>query len=448
MLKTNQFHHWIQQALDDQKITNLTSIQTQAIPLILKNQNVIGIAPTGTGKTLAFLLPIFQRLDFSRKLQAIIVAPTRELARQIYSKALLFKKYNANLNLKLLIGGEAIKSQINASLLKSQVLIATPTRLKEVVKENALDFSQIKTLVFDEADMLMDLGFVDDLDFINQTVAKLDVQKISFSATLHEMLSIQLAKYFKNTKIVNVSNSIYDNDRIKHYIVHNNDKEHALAVITKTINPYLCIIFANTKKEVEKIYKYLLSLNKDVTILHGSLPQRQRKNNYKQVKNNQHQYVVASDIASRGLDIDGASHIINWNLPQEDEWYVHRAGRSGRGKYTGESYVLYDQKDDDQLIRLQKKGITFEHKMIKLNNLVDKKYRLVSKKVVDFKTQNEIKKLVQTSSKIVKPGYKKKLKTEIKKIQQKNKRAHIEKKMNAARIRGYKLANANKNNKK
>lgn len=445
MFKSNKFHSWIEQTLTDQKITNPSTIQSKTIPLILRKKNVIGIAPTGTGKTFAFLLPILQTLDFTKKLQAIIVAPTRELARQIHSKASSFKKHNHQLNIKLLIGGEAINEQINQSLANAQIVIATPTRLSEIIKANALNLSTVTTLVFDEADMLLDLGFADDLEFINNSLPKSGVQKLSFSATLHELLSNQLAKYFKSTTIVNVSNSIYDNDRIKHYIVHNNDKEHALAVITKIINPYLCIIFANTKKEVEKIYKYLLSLNKSVTILHGSLLQRERKNNYKRVKNNSYQYVVASDIASRGLDLDGASHIINWNLPQEDEWYVHRAGRAGRGKYTGECYVLYDQKDDDQLIRLQKKGIVFEHKMIKLNNLIDKKHRLVSKKVVDFKTQNEIKKLVQTSSKTVKPGYKKKLKEQIKKIEQKNKRAHIEKKMNAARIRGYKLANAAKN---
>lgn len=138
--------------------------------------------------------------------------------------------------------------------------------------------------------------------------------------------------------------------------------------------------FCKYKKEVEAIYQYLIQQNKNVCILHGSLLQRERKNNYRDIKNNKFQYVVASDIASRGLDIDGVSHIINWNLPTENEWYIHRAGRSGRGKYSGESYVLYDQKEHDKLLNLSKKGIVFHHKFIKENELFDKEF-LFKKKI-------------------------------------------------------------------
>lgn len=439
----NNYQKWILDSLADQKIFEPTPIQTKAIPLISKKENVIGIAPTGTGKTLAFALPILNNLDLSQKLQAIIIAPTRELVRQIFSKIALFKKQQPLLQIKMLIGGESIDKQINSQLNKAHIIVATPTRLKQVLSSQVLDLRSINTLVFDEADMLMDLGFVNELDFINSQFINTNVQKISFSATLHEMLSIQLKKYFKNTKIINISNSIYENEKITHYVVHNHDKWHSLSTIMKTIKPYLCIIFANTKKEVELIYKYLVEQNKNVCILHGSLLQRERKNNYRDIKNNKFQYVVASDIASRGLDIDGASHIINWNLPSENEWYIHRAGRSGRGKYSGESYVLYDPKDHDKLLNLSKKGIVFHHKFIKQNELVDKQFVFKKKNQFhDLETQNEIKKVIATSSTKVKPGYKKKIKEAIQKINQKNKRSHIEKKMNAHRIRGYKLKNS------
>lgn len=439
----SNYQKWILDSLINQKIFEPTPIQLKTMPLIAKRENIIGVAPTGTGKTLAFVLPILNNLDLSQKLQVIIITPTRELARQIFSKIIVFKKHQPLLQVKMLIGGESIDQQINSQLNKSQLLIATPTRLKQILTRQILDLHHVNALVFDEADMLMDLGFISDLEFINSQFTNKDVQKISFSATLHEMLSIQLKKYFKNTKIINISNSIYENKKITHYVIHNHDKWHSLSIIMNTIKPYLCIIFANTKKEVEAIYQYLIQQNKNVCILHGSLLQRERKNNYRDIKNNKFQYVVASDIASRGLDIDGVSHIINWNLPTENEWYIHRAGRSGRGKYSGESYVLYDQKEHDKLLNLSKKGIVFHHKFIKENELFDKEFLFKKKnQFKDLKTQNEIQKIISTTSTKIKPGYKKKIKEAIQKINQKNKRSHIEKKMNAHRIRGYKLKNS------
>lgn len=441
---STNFQKWILDSLQEQKIIRPTKIQKEVFLAINSKQNIIGIAPTGTGKTLAFGLPILNEMDFSKGLQAIIVAPTRELARQIFSKISIFKKHQNKLQIRLLVGGESLERQVNSHINKAQIIVATPTRLKEIINEKSINFSEIRFLVFDEADMLMDLGFSQEIDFINQTFGNDEIRKFSFSATLHEMLSIQLKKYFTNTKIINVSNSIYQNDKIKHFVIHNADKWHSLSVIINTIEPFLCLIFANTKKEVEEIYKYLLNQNKNVTILHGDLLQRQRKNNYRDTKNNKFQYVVASDIASRGLDIDGASHVINWNLPQENEWYVHRSGRTGRGKYTGESYVLYDKKDDEKLQQLSKKGIVFNHKTVKQNKLIDKTHRFIKKtNLTDLKTTNEVKKvLVQFASSKVKPGYKKKLSEQIKKIEQKNKRNHIEKKMNSLRIKNYKIKNS------
>ncbi|MCV3728643.1 DEAD/DEAH box helicase [Ureaplasma miroungigenitalium] len=444
--KFRNLQPWIIEVLNRLNIIKPTQIQRDTFGYLNKQKNLVGIAETGTGKTLAFCLPILNNLDFDKQLQALIIVPTKELAMQINAALTPFVEHNKHLNVKALVGGVDLEKQVNKDWNKNQIIIATPNRLKYFLENNYLDLRELKTLVFDEADMLMEHGFADDLDAVMQRISKLNVQKVSFSATLNEMLSIQIKKYFGDTKIVNSATNIYTNENIKHYIIHNHDKDHSLATLMRTIDPYLCLIFCNTKKQVEKIYKQLLDQKYNVGMFHGDLQKRERHNAYKKMKNLDFQYVVCSDLASRGLDIDGASHIISYDLPSESEFYVHRAGRAGRGKYTGESYVLYDNRQKStELLKLVKKGIVFLHKRIRNNELSNYKYTWKTNKApVDFKTNLEIKKAVLLADKKVKPGYKKKLKQTISKIQQKNKRAHIEKKMNAHRIRGYKMKNANK----
>lgn len=439
--ETTGLKPWIVETLKKQNIHEWTEIQKKTLPLSLKNKNIIGIAPTGTGKTLAFLLPILNRLEFNNQVQAIIVCPTRELARQINSKLDDFKKENPNLKTALWIGGDDLNKQIkNATSNNFQIIVTTPKRFIEIVsKVPTINFKYLKTVVLDEADMLLDLGFFPEINLMFDKFSNLDeLQKMAFSATLHELLSNQLSKYFKDTKIISTSDSIYENNKIKHYLVKNKDKFHALSVIANKISPYLCLIFVNTKKEADQIYQYLLEQNRSVINLHGGLKTRERKNNYRDIQKLKYQYVVASDLASRGLDIDGASHVISWNLADDPEWYVHRAGRAGRSKYNGISYVLYDEKDNDKFLTLIKKGIKFETLQIKNNELVKAKVRLYKKPIVNWEQEQEIKELVHTTKKTVKPGYKKKLKQEIQKIKQKHKRKHIEASMKQQRIQKYK----------
>lgn len=435
---------WIIKTLQKQNIHEWTEIQKKTLPLSLKQKSIIGIAPTGTGKTLAFLLPILNRLEFNNQVQAVIVCPTRELARQINSKIDDFKKENPNLKSVLWIGGDDLNKQIKtASQNNYQLIVTTAKRFIEIVsKVPTINFKYLKTVVLDEADMLLDLGFFPEINQMFEKFSNVEhLQKMAFSATLHDLLSQQLSKYFGDTKIISTSDSIYANNKIKHYLVKNKDKFHALSVIANKISPYLCLIFVNTKKEADHIYKYLLEQNRSVINLHGGLKTRERKNNYRDIQNLKYQYVVASDLASRGLDIEGASHVISWNLADDPEWYVHRAGRAGRAKYEGISYVLYDEKDNDKLLTLIKKGIKFETLQIKNNELVKAKVRLTKKPIVNWEQEQEIKELVHTTKKTVKPGYKKKLKQEIQKIKQKHKRKHIEASVKQQRIQKYKETN-------
>ncbi|MGL4951890.1 MAG: DEAD/DEAH box helicase [Mycoplasma sp.] len=435
---------WIKDSFENQGFKKLTEIQSKTLPLLLNDKNIIGVSSTGSGKTLAFLLPTFNKIELDNKLQAIIIAPTRELARQIFSQINEFKKDQPLLKAQLLVGGNEVEKQL-AKIVQSppQIIVTTPARLLDAMQDKRVDYSHVSTLILDEADMLMDLGFGKDIEKIISYIDSENLQKMGWSATLHDMLSSRLAKFYKNTKVIQVGASIYNNDNIKHHIIHTIDKHKALDIFLEKYNPYLCLIFCNSKKSIEDLVRTLKDKGISVTSLHAGLDSRQRKNSYKSIKNFEYQYVVASDLASRGLDIDGASHVLNWDLPETSDWYVHRAGRCGRGKYSGDSFVIFNSEQENELFNLQKKGIKFDHYNVKGNDFVEKAYKLKSKKLMfDTKTNAEIKKVVSKKVK-VKPGYKKKQKEEIQKIKQKSKRKYLESKIKQDRIKKYKQNNSN-----
>lgn len=429
------------QAIKQAKFTTWTPIQERSLSLANHDKNFLAISPTGTGKTLAYLLPVLNRIDVSQKtIQSIIVVPTRELARQVYNVLKMFKQTLPQLKASLFIGGLDLNKLIHeANYNAGQIVITTPQRFLDIAKElpNQV-FSHVNSFVLDEADMLMDLNFYPQ---IHEMIKKFDfehVYKIAASATLHNMLNDELSSLFKNVTVVNLNQQDINQQNVQHYIVKTTDKDHALFVLINQLNPYLCIVFANTTKKADEIYKKMLEAGCDVINLHSKLQSRARKNNFNRVKDHKYQYVVASDLFSRGMDIEGASHIINYDLPETPEWYIHRSGRTGRGKYTGVSYVLFKNTDQDRLQKIINKKINFQVKKIKDNELVDSKLDLKPKKKTNEKQEAEIKKVISLSSKVVKPGYKKKLKEKINKIKQKNKRKHIEKLVREQKIKRYK----------
>ena len=421
---------WIENKIKELNIYKWTDIQEKALQLSTEQKNFIGISPTGTGKTLAFLLPILNRIDFlTIGLQSIIIAPTRELCRQIFSVLQEFKKNNKQLKIALLIGGNDLNKSINN--LKnncSQIVVSTPKRFLEVASELPKTiFANINSFVLDEADMLLDLNFFPEIkkicDHLNPNAA---IMKIAMGATLHDLLSNEIKKIFKSVTIVNLNNLNLTIDKVTHVLVKTDDKKHALAVLANQLNPYFCVIFTNTTKTANDVYRYLLSLGLNVTNLHSNLSSRERKNHYNSIKKNQFQYVVASDLFSRGLDIDGASHVISYDLPNDTQWYIHRSGRVGRGKYFGTSYVLFSNNDLVNLKKLLNKKIHFQVKQIKNNELSDFKIKLKPKKTFSSAQENEIKKIIHKNQNNKKPNYKKKIKQEIQKVKQKYKHKHID----------------------
>ena len=440
---------WIYDVMDQLSFKKLTEIQKKTIPLIKNNKNVIGVDKTGTGKTYCFLLPIFDRIDYSiNKLQSIIILPTRELAKQIYNKSQIFKKNCKNLTISLLVGGvDNEQKMISLSKNSPHILIGTPKKIFEFFNTYKVDFNYLNSIVLDEADMLIDLGFFGLIDTIFKQIKNFEnIQKIAFSATLHEMLSAQLSKYLKNVNIVDLSVNIWKHQKIEHNLIHfQGQKIDVLKSLINVINPYFCIIFANHKKTVDEIYSFLYSENKSVLKLHGGLTSRERKNAFKEIQKNNLNFLVATDVASRGIDIEGVSHVISYDLPKEDIWYIHRSGRTGRFYNYGTSYVFFDKNNQHIIKRLQKKGINWINKKFYKNEFIDFDYVLKNKKKKETIVDVEIKKIIQTANKKVKPNYKKKIELQIKEVKRKAKRQRIEELVNKERIKRYKIENAKKN---
>jgi len=282
---------------------------------------------------------------------------------------------------------------------------------------------------------LLDLGFTQKINAIFKLVDKPSLQKIACSATTHESLANQFANYFKDTKVISLNKSIWMNQQINHNIVYtsdNNDPYDTLKKLLKTINPFFCIIFANTKDESKKIYDFMLQNGYyNTALLHKDLLPRQRKKIFNEINENKYQYLVATDLASRGIDIVGADIVISFGLPEESIWYMHRVGRVGRYKSAGTSYVIFRGKDSQIINRLTNKNINFNYYLLKNNEMINKpiKLRLPKKKFFDLDTNQKIKKIINTQSKKVKPGYKKKIKNQIHRIKQKIKHEYIEKRI-------------------
>lgn len=416
---------FIENLISYKNFTELTPIQKEVIPAAINNHNIVALSATGSGKTHAFLIPLMEKIDFSsQKLQAIIISPTRELATQIYNMALEFAKFNKDINIKLLIGGIERKKDDTAS--SFQIIIGTPGRVKDYCVTNAkVNINTVKTIVLDEIDMIFELNFMEDIDNLVSRIKK--VQILAFSATLSKEMKPFITKYLTNAKMIQINEKTSSNVSFYSIDTKHKNKEDVILELTKCINPYVCLIFASKKNDVIKIYDKLNANGLSVGMLHGDLESRERKQVYKRIINEEFTYVVCSDIASRGLDINSVTHVINVDFPKEKEYFFHRAGRTGRMNQTGNCYVLYNEAEKKFLKDLKENnGLDFNEVTIKNNILTPVKIRERKISKSDEVLNQEIKKVVsKTKTKQVKPNYKKKVKEAVAKVKSKHKRQII-----------------------
>jgi len=419
---------FILNAIDELGFREPSEIQERIIPSALKGESIVGQSQTGTGKTHAYLIPILSNIDPTiEETQAVITAPTRELATQIYHEILKITKHctpDEMITAKNFVGGTDKQRTIERLKKSPHIVVGTPGRIFDLVSEQALTVYTAKTLIVDEADLMLDMGFIEDVDRIASRMPE-DLQMLVFSATIPEKLRPFLKKYMENPKFVEVKPNQKVAENIEHILIpiKSRNKDQLLIDLLNSINPYLCVIFVNTKKTATTIAETLANHGIKAGQIHGDLTPRERKKMMSQIRNLEFQYIVATDLAARGIDIQGISHVINYELPTDLDFYIHRSGRTARAGHSGISVILYDRSDEDALAKLEKLGITFKHMEVvngEWHELEDRNRRQKRKKKND--DLEVMKKSVIRKPAKVKPGYKKKLKQEIEKVKKRERR--------------------------
>ncbi len=353
-------HPTLLKAVKDQNYTTPTEIQEQAIPLILKDNDVLGSAQTGTGKTAAFALPILHHLineksnNSKTKIRVLVVTPTRELAIQIGENFTVYSKYT-NIKNTVIFGGVKQATQTNALSRGVDILVATPGRLLDLMGQGFISLKDVGYFVLDEADRMLDMGFIHD---IKKLLEKLPNQRQSlfFSATMPNSILTLSNTILRNPKKVAVHQVSTTADTIQQCIYYTNksDKKDLLFHILKDKNINQILVFSRTKHGADRIVRNLKKKHIEAAAIHGDKAQNQRQRALQSFKNLEIRVLVATDIAARGIDIDKLSYVLNYDIPNEPETYVHRIGRCGRAGEEGVSISICEPEENEYVRDIEK----------------------------------------------------------------------------------------------
>ncbi|MBF0709996.1 MULTISPECIES: DEAD/DEAH box helicase [unclassified Gemella] len=322
-------------SLNDMGFFNPTGIQEETIPYVLSGIDVLAQAQTGSGKTGAFGIPLIERISKDGGIQALILAPTRELAQQVGEQLRLMSK-NKNFKVSIIFGGTSIERQIKDIKKSPQIIVGTPGRIIDHINRKTLKLDTVTNIVLDEADEMLNMGFIDDVRFILSKVEN-NYQTLLFSATMPKPI-MELAKQFMTDyKVVKTMSLEELNPNIEEFasLLKESEKLSALEGFLEVHNPKLAIIFGRTKKRVDELSSALSAKGYLSEGLHGDITQSKRLEILKKFKNNTIQILVATDVAARGIDISGVTHVYNFDMPQDTESYTHRIGRTGRAGNSG-----------------------------------------------------------------------------------------------------------------
>ena len=329
-------------AVRNKGYTISTPVQAGCIPPMMEGKDVIAKAPTGTGKTMAFGLPIIERIEReSEDVQAVILAPTRELAMQITDELRDVAVCHEGVRLVCLYGGQPIQKQITALKRKPQIVVATPGRLSDHMKRRTVDVRKVRTVVLDEADRMLDMGFIHDVTkLLDKMTARQNLGM--FSATIsREVMDISWV-YQRDPEEITVRPTEENKPDILQYRleVPSDGKVSAIARILEHENYDRVICFCNTKGSTERLTKFLQMRGLDAQCIHGDIPQGKREQVMQKFRDGKLRVFVATDVASRGIDVDDVDAVFNFEVPDENEYYIHRIGRTGRAKRHGVAYTL------------------------------------------------------------------------------------------------------------
>ena len=336
----------IKKAVKDLGYEEATPIQEKSIPAIMEGKDVIGFSQTGSGKTASFGIPAIELVDMTmnKKLnQVLILCPTRELALQAAEELRKFAKYIKGLNVVSIFGGQNIERQFKHLREGSHIVVGTPGRVMDHIRRKSLKLEQLKMVVLDEADEMLNMGFREDIETILKDTPD-DRQTILFSATMPKEILDITNNYQKNPELIKIKNKQMTVDSIEQrfYLVDKNKKKSATALLLRYYRPKLAIIFCNTKRMVDELVDFLGKNKFLAQGLHGDVKQQQRTNVMNQFKKGTFNILVATDVAARGIDVNNLDIVINYDLPEDNEYYVHRIGRTGRAGNEGKSFTLID----------------------------------------------------------------------------------------------------------
>ena len=344
------------QVLKKSGITTPTSIQEECIPLIKDYKDVIAQAQTGTGKTLAFLLPLFENISPDVcATQALIITPTRELALQITEEANQLAKGKA-INVLAAYGGRNIGSQLNKLKGTIHLIIATPGRLIDHIERGTIDLNKVKTVVIDEADQMLLMGFRNEVDQILRATPR-NRQTLCFSATMAPNVKKLAYHYTYSPTMVTIEPKKVTIDTIRQEVIETTDrwKADTLCQVLEEDNPFLAIIFARTKRRADELFAKMKKRGFNVQVIHSDIAQNKRERILKSFRDADLQYLIATDVASRGLDISGVTHIYNYDFPETPEIYIHRIGRTGRAGEDGYTCMFVAPKDNLEFNMIERK---------------------------------------------------------------------------------------------
>ncbi|EGQ4491709.1 ATP-dependent helicase [Staphylococcus pseudintermedius] len=323
------------ETLEAMGFTEPTPIQKDSIPFALENIDILGQAQTGTGKTGAFGIPLIEKVVGKEGVRALILAPTRELAMQVAEQLREFSR-GQKVQVVTVFGGMPIDRQIKSLKRGPQIVVGTPGRVIDHLNRRTLKPQQIETLILDEADEMMNMGFIDDMRYIMDKLPSENRQTMLFSATMPKAIQELVQKFMKSPRIIKTMNNEISDPQIDEYytIVKELEKFDTFTNFLDVHQPELAIVFGRTKRRVDELTSALLSKGYKAEGLHGDITQAKRLEVLKKFKNDQIDILVATDVAARGLDISGVSHVYNFDIPQDTESYTHRIGRTGRaGKH-------------------------------------------------------------------------------------------------------------------
>lgn len=348
----------INDILRNNGITQPTSIQVQAIPMILAGKDIVGQSQTGTGKTLAFVLPILETIDKSKPaVQALIITPTRELALQITNEVTKLAD-KMGINVLSVYGGQDVERQIKKLKGGTQIVIGTPGRLMDHLRRKTIYLSAVSKLVLDEADQMLHLGFLDDVEeLIRHTSPKR--QTMLFSATMPSKIRGIAARYMNKPVDIRVQTEHVTLDEIKQIMVETPEPEklNKLCSLVDEYRPYLAMIFCQTKQRAIAVASALVQRGYEADELHGDLSQSKRERVLTRFRDAKIQILVATDIAARGIDVEGVTHVFNYDIPRDVDSYIHRIGRTGRAGQKGMAVTLFDP-HEQLTVRLIEQGIS------------------------------------------------------------------------------------------